>query len=105
MLANRCVNFAKPSGFFGRRRLPRSLTSRIVRRRKFIVLAMFCAPNTSGLRPSSRAHQSRSIIAHMTPLFSACAVIGAIKLCRHIRRNENVAANAMIAGTPAQPCG
>lgn len=50
-------------------------------------------------------HHIMSIMAHMIPLFRAWAVIGAIKLCRHIRSSEKAIANAMIAGTPAQPWG
>jgi hypothetical protein len=50
-IAKSAVLFAQLSGFFGRRRLPRLRTSRIVWRRRCLVLAMLCTPNTSGLRP------------------------------------------------------
>lgn len=48
---------AELSGFLERRRLPRPRTSRIVRRRRCLVLAMSGAPNTSGLRPANRTTQ------------------------------------------------
>jgi len=49
---------AELSGFWERRRLPRSRTSRIVRRRSFFVLVMFHAPNTSAPRPARRRSSS-----------------------------------------------